>query len=48
MTAEFSSGKDRTKLSLEAKSKEFFVGTPVYHSGIPDMHTIHNSMISVS
>jgi hypothetical protein len=24
------------------------VGTPVYHSGIPDMHTIHDPMINVS
>jgi hypothetical protein len=31
---------------------EFFfkepVGTPVYPSGIPDMHTIHDPMISMS
>jgi hypothetical protein len=25
-----------------------FVGTPDYPSGIPDMHTIHDPMISVS
>jgi hypothetical protein len=25
-----------------------FVGTPVYHSGIPVMHTTHDPMISMS
>jgi hypothetical protein len=25
-----------------------YVGTPDYPSGIPDMHTIHDPMISVS
>jgi hypothetical protein len=29
-------------------SRLLAVGTPVYHSGIPGMHTIHDPMISVS
>jgi hypothetical protein len=29
-------------------TKSDLVGTPVYLSGIPDMHTIHDPMMSVS
>jgi hypothetical protein len=38
------------KKSLKEKGikSEDVVGTPDYPSGIPDMHTIHDPMISVS
>jgi hypothetical protein len=36
------------KLFIYINFFSWFVGTPDYPSGIPDMHTIHDPMISVS
>jgi hypothetical protein len=38
----------RANYELDASSLDITVGTPDYPSGIPDMHTIHDPMISVS
>jgi hypothetical protein len=37
-----------TNLINTSQATRYFVGTPDYPSGIPDMHTIHDPMISVS